>query len=72
MDNLQNNQKSDETPMGYDTLLGLVAVKDRQPTETGNYEITRDGKRFWKCHFDTYFGWAHLLNPELYYWRKCN
>ena len=24
MDNLQKNQKSDATPMGYDTLLGIV------------------------------------------------
>ena len=25
MDNLQNNQKSDENPMGYDTMLATVA-----------------------------------------------
>lgn len=25
MDNLQNNQKSDKTPMGYDTMLATVA-----------------------------------------------
>ena len=25
MDNLQNNQKSDKTPMGYDTMLASVA-----------------------------------------------
>jgi len=28
MDNLQNNQKSDATPMGYDTLLANVVVGD--------------------------------------------
>ena len=70
--NKENETTNNSKPMAYDALLGLVAVKDKQPTETGNYEITRDGKKFWNCHFDTFFGWAHLLNPELYYWRKCN
>ena len=70
--NKKTNDKNTTKPMEYDALLGLVAVKDKQPTETGDYEITRDGKKFNKCHFDTFFGWQFLLNPELYYWRKCN
>jgi len=71
MKNAAENNKKGTNNDCY-TLLGLVAVKDRQPTETGDYEITRNGKKFWKCHFDTFFGWQFVLNPELYYWRKCN
>jgi len=66
------NSTTHELGNNANLLLGLVAVRDKQPSETGNYEITRDGVKYWKCHFDTFFGWAHLLNPELYYWRKCN
>jgi len=68
----ENTVENTNKPMAYDALLGLVAVKDRQPPETGDYEITKDGKKFSKCHFDTFFGWRFLLSPELYYWRKCN
>ncbi len=36
MDNLENNQKSDATPMGYDTLLATgFVLKKRNPWNLG-------------------------------------
>ena len=45
MNNLQNNQKNDVTPMGYDTMLGtvayepcvLVARKEQVYTDNGKF-----------------------------------
>lgn len=48
----------------------LIPIKDQQPTKTGDYKITKDGVKFWDCHFDTFYGWRFLLNPELYCWLK--
>ena len=70
--NNKKNYKDTKSKISRLNSLGLVAVKDQQPTKTGDYEITIDGKEFTKYHFDTLFGWQFLLNPELYYWRECN
>jgi len=50
--------------------MRLIPIKDKQPTETGDYQVTLDGKRFFRVHFDTYFGWRFLLNPEKYSWQE--
>lgn len=73
MNNKENKQQqTTETSNDFYTLLGLVAIKDKQPKKTGRYEITLNGKDFFNVHFDTYFGWQFVINPELYYWRELN
>jgi hypothetical protein len=44
MNNLQNNQKSDAAPMGYDTLLGTVAYEPCVLIARKEQVYTADGK----------------------------
>lgn len=46
MNNLQNKQKSDATPMGYDTLLGAVASLYKMPPSNYKIDVWIEGKTF--------------------------
>ena len=53
MDNLQNNQKSDATPIGYDTLLATVAQefidwRDKLHSETRGGKVMFDVPKHYK------------------------
>jgi hypothetical protein len=53
MNNLQNNQKSDATPMGYDTLLATVAKefvdwRDKLHSETRGGKLMFDAPKHYK------------------------
>ena len=57
MNNLQNNQKSDETKIGYDTLLPKVFVgqilfreiNTRYKKEITEHTVTKVGKKYFEC-----------------------
>jgi len=50
MNNLQNNQKSDAAPMGYDTLLGVVDLNGYTKHFYGYRKITNE-----HTHWITFF-----------------
>ena len=75
MDNLQNNQKSDATPMGHDTLLcaGWTSVNEKQPIDDyGNQfrllcyyprgnDVGSNYKIVWTFNFKHEIGVSHWM-----------
>jgi hypothetical protein len=68
MNDLQNNKKSDTTPMWYDTLLGVVKCLFQKHKLT---EGEIQGKRFRyceRCKYTQYmflFGWGKIKRTKV-------